>query len=1115
MSSFEQNATPQVNQSLIEQTMQYLKDSFTQKDKKLILEATQKLEELSKNFETHFQTLLQIITLPQQQCPNDIKQSAGIYIKNMLKAKLPLFDENQLNQMLSMFINLLLDSPSYKSNKLLNSIFNKIIIDILTSEQLLKTNNAINNIFPSFTQLMTKASQESYITLSKDIFVLITYIFQSKALIEKYSLVCLQGLFTVVDNVVSKFNVYMNTNVASHNQINCEFIVMLIEMFDSINTAILESRNKIKGTDLSMSLFQRFGKVFFELITFSYMNVNKYNFEGSIIYFTDDFQLNKYMNNLKAKVIQTMTWIVQLGGDEIKDQNLLNVLTTLLEMFIKTLDFAIKNYINDIHNEFDYENDYSLNPNNKTNGYCNIFYNLIAFFVRVLIREPIKTKFIPLIENFLGNIIYPCIVPPLNDIGLIKSDGESYCQFFDDMVDIHQFKNFRAASVYLFKKLKEKIVDISGYVLYFIIEMFTVLIQSQGDPQKIEELIKSGNYSRYAKSKNENHSIHLFPIENQLQFCFIILSTYDEYLQKNKFLNNTIKTLFINNLSSLHSTTSIQVQDALCYIYDKFIPNLFNDEFGSDLQTYGFLSNVFKFLLTSSLKTDYPGLTCHAIQALLTILDSEEMHTPVIQTLVNDNFSSLIELVNESEIINYFTLMDTLLYNIKIENKESLFTFLNLVVKRILREIGSNNDTKENYIDSCFQIIKSALTGQNEETIKEKETTFENMITPIVNYIANPKKIDFEDGIINLVYQYMSIINRHSSLGLTILKHSETICEVNNKILDELFDFLNLFINIDVKTNNSQFIIEYLPSIIKVLTFPKTNNCNEASSTKYALLISLKLISLNLASNQTIMECFSQIINAYIDCFDINYNNNKTYYDDEKSSVKCINYVLVALISMFIYTYPEHVFEYLVSSSYNKLDIYFQYVSQLQNNRHDYYYKDFSKCHIFALYSLLINETLFNKIKDKYNPLMLLNNLFDSTCWQKKEEIKHLKEKMKNEVDCNFVEEDEEEENKFNSKGFLCDNLEEEDIEELIDKCAFSYLQIDEFEYFTKCLQYLQQNKSELFKQFIDQLNDIKKFALNEIVHVRKMQIKYEDKILFIPRRAVKIKRRNMNNETQ
>ena len=166
----------------MEQTMQYLKDSFTQKDKKLILEATQKLEELSKNFETHFHTLLQIISLPQQQCPNDIKQSAGIYIKNILKVKLPLFDETQLNQMLSMFIHLILDSPTYKSDKLLNSIFNKIIVDILTSEQLLKTDNPINGIFSSFTQLMDKSSQENYITISKDIFLLINCIFQSKTI---------------------------------------------------------------------------------------------------------------------------------------------------------------------------------------------------------------------------------------------------------------------------------------------------------------------------------------------------------------------------------------------------------------------------------------------------------------------------------------------------------------------------------------------------------------------------------------------------------------------------------------------------------------------------------------------------------------------------------------------------------------------------------------------------------------------------------------------------------------------------------------------------------------------------------------------------------------------
>jgi hypothetical protein len=96
------------------------------------------------------------------------------------------------------------------------------------------------------------------------------------------------------------------------------------------------------------------------------------------------------------------------------------------------------------------------------------------------------------------------------------------------------------------------------------------------------------------------------------------------------------------------------------------------------------------------------------------------------------------------------------------------------------------------------------------------------------------------------------------------------------------------------------------------------------------------------------------------------------------------------------------------------------------------------------------------------------------------------------------------------------DNLEdEEDIEELIEKCDFSYVNIDEFECFTKCLHHVEQQQNDFFKQFINQLSDIKKYALNEIIHVRKLKVTYENKTLYIPRRAVKIKRKNLQNETQ
>ena len=86
----------------------------------------------------------------------------------------------------------------------------------------------------------------------------------------------------------------------------------------------------------------------------------------------------------------------------------------------------------------------------------------------------------------------------------------------------------------------------------------------------------------------------------------------------------------------------------------------------------------------------------------------------------------------------------------------------------------------------------------HKDTIKERENVFEIMDTPIINYVHNSKKIIFEDGIITLVY------NHHSSLSFLILKHIENMCAINNKLPDDI------------------------------------------TSMKYALLLALKLISLNL-----------------------------------------------------------------------------------------------------------------------------------------------------------------------------------------------------------------------------------------------------------------------------
>ena len=47
----------------------------------------------------------------------------------------------------------------------------------------------------------------------------------------------------------------------------------------------------------------------------------------------------------------------------------------------------------------------------------------------------------------------------------------------------------------------------------------------------------------------------------------------------------------------------------------------------------------------------------------------------------------------------------------QIKNKDLLFQVLELVMKRLLREIVSSSGKKENYINACFDIVKNVLSG--------------------------------------------------------------------------------------------------------------------------------------------------------------------------------------------------------------------------------------------------------------------------------------------------------------------------------------------------------------------------------------------------------------------
>ena len=124
---------------------------------------------------------------------------------------------------------------------------------------------------------------------------------------------------------------------------------------------------------------------------------------------------------------------------------------------------------------------------------------------------------------------------------------------------------------------------------------------------------------------------------------------------------------------------------------------------------------------------------------------------------------------------------------------------------------------------------------------------------------------------------------------------------------------------------------------------------------------------------------------------------------------------------------------------------------------------------------------------------------------QRTNESNHLKKLLRNEIDCNFVEEDENSEEESENK-FLEDDI--RDIKELISKTINVYKDTDEFKEFNYCLKKYSENNPEGYESFIQSLDDKKREKLMNIIQTSRINVQ-SDKIQFsIPRRIVKIKKK-------
>ena len=833
---------------------------------------------------------------------------------------------------------------------------------------------------------------------------------------------------------------------------------------------------------------------------------------------------------MKSKVIQFLSFITQISTIETKkaEDDSKNVINDqeLVDLINKVIYLIINSFRDILNNKekFYFIRRYNEEFNEEEDSFNILLFQICVFLTRSLIREPIKSEFTNNMKQFLLNILFPMVVTIEDEKDFLDMEPEGYHLYINDISSEFKNKNFRTAACFLINKISEKYEDMFYFISSFSIEMLNFII-NEG---KIQTGV-SQEFNVYIKNIKEA-LINQFNEVIKLDFSLLIILILKEKIKKNPIFKNSLREIFINNQDKIHSIDNPIIKIKLCKIYNYYLPKFFKK--GNDINENikkKCIENAINFLLNNIIQKNRPNGDDEYLQALsyeasdaitelLSLSKSDEnkdrqlLYLYINQNL-DKNFALIIKLIENVDIYSFFLVIDQILSNVQISQRNLLFECINNLTKKFLGQFLKQNPENKLFSSQYFNCLNSFLTGKNKINPDNKEEIkkFNEIFDPVLSYIKNPKKFNLYEELVSLTEDYIKAfngINERSSLVLKSLKlildYEKTTSSISYSFTSTFLSYIQKNIS-DEPLDQAELFKEILIIIKKSFEFIEESN---KTSKLYALLLTLQILNLNPNLPE---EIFSFLIFHSMNSFEI-IEINDEFYNDRNN----VNQLSLANVSLGFIFKPDLTFKILqrqIILNENRKIIYFDKFYQLLLLILNLSYPDYNpllgKCMILGICGILSNKTCLDYLNaHKDNKIFLLKIFIKFIFLHKKEKTTILNRLMKRELKCNFVEEEnEEEEEEEEEEDDEIDQEFNEKVENILGGDN-SINNSDEFKYYTEIMKYIKETDNDIYNFIVKENPNGNSNIIEELFKVRNIKIKYNDKELTVPRKTVKIVRK-------
>ena len=1067
------------SQEQLNEIISCLQKTYTTTSNKEREIAEKKLSEYENlNLINYTQVFLTLITSSNSNLDNNIKLSIISMLNRVIKKNI----ENNIN-----------------SNKR-NEIITQYIDTIITPNLNIKF---IENLLLTLSNLLNYTEENPEI-----IYILVTSIEKNINNIQGesyYGLICILNSISLslgltinnYQNVIKSINNISKTlfeNIIKRasiiNETNYKYLSELfVKLFNLLSNLIFRLRKRLKRKENEILIeFLPFIPVAFQLLVNPNTNLK-------IISWTGNNEIDLNINKLKIAILKYLNKIADNFPSLIdsKEKDLINNHIELIKIIILDLEWIVDNKIEYVINMDD-----ELNDKFPDNEYSNIIYYSLIYLNNMFTKDNFRVAFERNLQNIFKNILLPFLIISKNEISLIESNDEfeSYTSLIEDIIENNKSKTIKSGVSLLIKNFYNY-SSLSSFILKYT---FIIISNSLGLNLQNTNLLSNDIIDLILK----NNNIKKLDI-GLLILCIISKKKQTEENEKEiKIFYNQISSFLLRlDLPTFITYKNILlIKELISDLYD-----IYDDEF-QDLLKY-LLSNIFMFqktiisstsaetlsnIMENISKNDFNSISGIFINVVPQLMDN------ILNTSYNNFFNVLFEItfklndsdLKEFQIQMFKNLCKRVLIETEKQNKKK-FKIILSTKKNKINQIENNNNNQIFLINKCFNIIRTLM--EKKIFVQTNYEVIEESLLPLLNYLDESKSIEFDEDLVLILTKMINYKKQLTKSTIFALQFLYKYAEKNEGMHLDLFELVNNYIIYGMKEIESNSIL--LKSFINIFN-SSMNTDKFVKSPFYACtLIQIWIMNSNSIEKEVIIKFIQYSIQQIQRLFKLKISKNiddKTQFEEE-------HYNYIGFIVLFYSTFIHYSNITLNEIKQLNCEIYIEQWTNLLF-KIEFFSQYQIKLLILCLCYLINNEIFIFDYK------IILSYIFNFLIIQKKNEVSIINKAMGKELKCNFVEEEESEE-EYDEDNQFEDYDDKAEIRDLVDRIINPLKDEDEYKVFKNTIDNFSKKNLNLYNEWENTLNNLQKNTLNKILNTVRINLKVKDKNFSVPRKIVAIKRNN------